>query len=135
MAVVKGLQDPNQWEEMRDRLFSLWFEGVDNPEAIHLCVASWDRPAGKCGSGQAAKSRRITRRREIPCGQWRSCHGRFRCCISAQLQPQVPAWSVQEDFAASHPWFHPHRLHAHGHFAALEIPREMTRLMEAFVAD
>lgn len=52
-----------------------------------------------------------------------------------QLQPQVPAWTVQEDFAASHPWFHPHRLHAHGHFAALEIPREMTRLIEAFVAD
>jgi len=36
MAVVKGLQDPNQWQQMRDRLFSLWLEGVDNPEATHF---------------------------------------------------------------------------------------------------
>jgi len=35
-VVVKGLQDLNQWQQMRDRLFSLWLEGVDNPEATHF---------------------------------------------------------------------------------------------------
>jgi hypothetical protein len=51
------------------------------------------------------------------------------------LQPQLSSWTLQEEFAASHSWFHPHRLDAHGHFAAFEIPEKMAYLIEAFVAD
>jgi hypothetical protein len=48
-AVVKGLQDPNQWQQMRDRLFSPWLEGVDNPEATHFLRDIMGSASGEMG--------------------------------------------------------------------------------------
>ncbi len=36
VGALKAFQDPQQWEQAREQLFSLWLEGVDNPEVIHF---------------------------------------------------------------------------------------------------
>jgi hypothetical protein len=40
-----------------------------------------------------------------------------------QSEPLVPAWTLQQEFAASHPWFHLHRLQARGHLPPLRFRR------------
>ena len=34
VGALQAFQDPVQWEPAREQLFSLWLEGVDNPEVI-----------------------------------------------------------------------------------------------------
>jgi alpha/beta hydrolase fold len=31
LGALAGLQDPNQWQAVRDKLFGMWLEGVDHP--------------------------------------------------------------------------------------------------------
>jgi hypothetical protein len=133
MAAVKGPQDPDQWQEMRGRPLSLWFDGVNNPEAIQSCVALWDRPVGEMWQRSGREIEKDYAKAGNPLRAMTELVPALPVLHLCQLQPQVPAWTVQEDFAASHPWFHRHRLHAPGHFAVLEIPGEMTRPIEAFV--
>jgi len=135
MAVVKGLQDPNQWEQMRDRLFSLWLEGVDNPEAIHFVRDIMGSASGEMWRRSGREIEKDYAKGENPLRAMVALSPTVPVLHLCQLEPQVPAWTMQEEFAASHPWFQPHRLRAHGHFAAFEIPEEMAGLIENFVAD
>src|ERR1700757_1650719 len=34
LEALAGLQDPERWQETRDRLFSIWLEGVEHPGVI-----------------------------------------------------------------------------------------------------
>jgi len=134
-VVVKGLQDLNQWQQMRDRLFSLWLEGVDNPEATHFVRGIMGSASGEMWQRSGREIEKDYAKAGNPMRAMAALSPALPVLHLCQLEPHVPAWTLQEEFAASHPWFHSHRLHAKGHFAAFEIPEEMARLIEAFVAD
>ncbi|HYM76248.1 MAG TPA: alpha/beta hydrolase [Candidatus Dormibacteraeota bacterium] len=134
LAVVKGLQDPQQWKQMRDRLFSLWLEGVDNPEAIHFVRDIMGAASGKMWQRSGREIGKAYAEAGNPLRALAALTPHLPVLHLCQLPADSPAWTQQEEFARSHPWFEPRRLNAHGHFAPLEIPGEMARLIEAFVA-
>ena len=116
------------------RFFSFWLEGVDNKEVIQFV-------RGIIGCASAEMWQRCDR--EIEKAYTREGNPLqalaalsspvpvLHLCVPA---PQPQAWIAQEEFAVSHPWFEPHRLSARSHFPMLEIPEEIARLIEAFVA-
>ena len=55
--------------------------------------------------------------------------------LHVYAQPDDPAFlDAQRAFSAAHPWFAVERLDAKSHFPMFEVPDEMVRLIEAFVA-
>jgi pimeloyl-ACP methyl ester carboxylesterase len=134
LTVLRGLEDPDQWKQMRDQLFSLWLHGVDNPEAIHFVrdimgAASgemWQRSGREIGKAYAEAGN--------PLRALATLHPPLPVLHLCQLPIDSQAWILQEQFAQKYPWFEPKRLDAHGHFAPLEIPEEMAAIINNFVA-
>ena len=129
---LAGLQDEHAWEQVRAALFAMWTSGVDAP-ALHDYVASM-------GAYEFTHWRRAGR--EIS-----AAFAREGAPLAAleRLDEQCPTLHVyaqpadngvlaaQQSYAATHPWFHVHRLEAKSHFPMFEVPAEMARVIEEFV--
>jgi len=116
-------------------LVFVWLKGVDNPGATHFVRGIMGSASGEMWQRSGREIETDYTKAGNPLRALAALSPPLPVLHLCQLQPQEPAWTLQEQFAASHGWFHPHRLHAHGHFAAFEIPEETAWLIEAFVAD
>ena len=135
MAAVKGLQNPGTWHEMRNRLFALWLDGVDNPEAIHFVRDIMGAASGEMWQRSGREIEAAYSRAGNPLRELAALQPPVPVLHLCQLPADSPAWTQQEQFASSQPWFEPHRLSAHGHFAAFDAPEEMAALIESFVRE
>lgn len=134
MSAVKGLQDPAKWMEMRDRLFSLWLDGVNNPEAVHFVRDIMGAASGEMWQRSGREIEHAYAHAGTPLRALASLVPPVQVLHLCQLPQESDAWKQQQEFAVSHPWFEPQRLHAHGHFAPLEIPEQMAEIIESFVS-
>lgn len=134
LGALQSLQDPAQWQQTREQLFSMWLQGLDIPGLTHYVredmgsypFEMWAR-AGREISGAYAKA-------------WSPLQA------LASLDPPVPVLhlyaqpedlgylAAQQSFAAAHPWFQVSRLGARSHFPMYEVPEEMAMAIEQFVA-
>lgn len=130
LDALAGLQDPNAWSDVRDGLFAMWTTGVDVP-ALHDYVASmgrygapyWHRAGREIATAFAA---------DAPLA---ALDGLGEDCQTLHLYAQPPDDAVlaaQQDYAATHQWFHVHRLAARSHFPMFEVPDEMAAVIEEF---
>jgi len=134
MAALGALQDLQQWEHTRNRLFSTWLEGVSNPgvsQFVHHVMGGfgfsmWSR-AGREISAAYTRHTNPLRALEgfntpVP-------------VIHIYAQPVDAAyWDSQQFFAKSHPWFSAKRVNALSHLPMLEAPEEVAEVIESFVA-
>jgi pimeloyl-ACP methyl ester carboxylesterase len=134
VSALRNLQDPQHWEESRNRLFSTWLEGVSNEEIIDFVRL-------RMGSFNADMWGRAGREISAAYSQY---YSPLRALESLQpplpvihiyAQPADPAYyQAQQSFAESHPWFSVHRVNAISHFPTMEVPEEMAEAIEQFVA-
>lgn len=133
LGALQALQDPTQWQQARDQLFSMWLEGIDNAALINFV----QQDMGSHGAQMWGRAGR-----EIAAAYMRA--GSPLKALSAlnppvpvlhlYAQPADPAFlQAQQSFAAAHPWFHVQQLQARSHFPMFEIPDEMMTVIEAFV--
>src|SRR5713226_6147675 len=122
LGALQALQDPAQWQQTRDQLFSMWLEGIDNSALINFVR----QDMGAHGAAMWGRAGR-----EIA-----SAYGRMGSPLEAlsALNPPVPVLHIyaqptdpgyltaQQSFAASHSWFHVQRLQARSHFPMFEVP-------------
>ena len=134
VSALSALQDAGKWQTTRDRLFSMWLEGVDSTKVIRLVrevmgsygFEMWARAGREIGTayrreGSALKALAALR----PVTQ----------VMHLYAQPADPGFlQTQETFAAANPWFSVRRLNAKSHFPMLEVPEEMANAIESFVA-
>ncbi len=134
LRALQSLQDPAQWRQTREQLFSMWLQGLDIPALTRYVredmgsypFEMWAR-AGREISGLYAK------------------HGSPLQAL-ASLDPPVPVLhlyaqpddpgylAAQQSFGAAHPWFRASKLGARSHFPMYEVPEEMAMAIESFVA-
>ncbi len=124
LAALSGLQDPAQWQAVRDRLFAMWLEGVDHPAVISFVrddmgsypFEMWAR-AGREISGAYATA------------------GSPLDALS-RLDPPPPALhlAAQHAPAPEYPWLHTATLSTRSHFPTLEAPEAMVDPIERFLA-
>jgi len=134
LAALHSLQDPAQWQQTREQLFSMWLHGLDIPALAHYVredmgsygFEMWAR-AGREISAAYAKARSplqalATLDPSVP-------------VLHLYAQPQDPGYlAAQRSFGSAHPWFQVSKLEARSHFPMYEVPDEMAIAIERFAA-
>ncbi|CAM3209757.1 alpha/beta fold hydrolase [Rhodothermus bifroesti] len=134
LGALQALQDPAQWQQVRERLFSMWLQGLDLPALAHFVredmgsypFAMWARAGREIAAAYAKAGSPLQ--------------------ALASLDPAVPVLHLyaqpedagyleaQRSFSDTHPWFQVVKLQARSHFPMYEVPDEMARTIERFVA-
>jgi pimeloyl-ACP methyl ester carboxylesterase len=134
LGALQSLQDPTQWQQTREQLFSMWIHGLDIPELSRYVREDmgsygfdmWSRAGREIGSAYAKAPSPLqalaTLNPAVP-------------VLHLYAQPDDPGYlAAQQSFSAAHPWFEVRRVQAGSHFPLLEAPGEMATAIERFVA-
>lgn len=134
LAALQGLQDPAQWQETREELFSMWLHGLDIPgltDYVRGDMGSypfemWARAGREIGAAYAKAGSPLHALAGLdPPAP----------VLHLYAQPDDPGYlAAQRSFGAAHPWFRAARLNARSHFPMYEVPDEMARVVEGFAA-
>jgi pimeloyl-ACP methyl ester carboxylesterase len=133
-SALRNLQDPLHWEETRNRLFSMWLEGVTNEEItdfVRLRMGAFNADMwARAGREIAAAYKKY--------GNPLRALEKLKPPVSVThiyAQPSDPTYyQAQQSFADSHPWFSFHRVNAISHFPTLEDPDGMIESIEKFLS-
>jgi pimeloyl-ACP methyl ester carboxylesterase len=134
MEAMTALRDPEAWEQVRAGLTALWTDGVDVP-AVHRYVADM---AGYGFGHWSRAAREIARSFADERTPLEALAGLPEPCPTLHLYatPRDDGLlAAQRDVAASCPWFDVHRLDARSHFPMLEVPDEMSAVIERFAGE
>ena len=134
LGALQALQDPAQWHETRDQLFSMWLHGLDIPALTHYVredmgsypFEMWAR-AGREISAAYAKT-------GSPLQPLANLDPPVPV-LHLYAQPEDPGYlAAQQSFGAAHLWFQVSKLEARSHLPMYEVPGEMAMVIERFVA-
>ena len=128
---LTALQDPTAWEGVRDQLFAMWTDGVDHPDVLASVrrmanhgATMWSRAGREIAAGFEAEPVPLDAAEQLGCP-----------VLHLYAQPADPGFLAgQLAYANTHPWFEVQRLEALSHFPMLEVPGDMARLIEEYVA-
>jgi pimeloyl-ACP methyl ester carboxylesterase len=133
LEALQGMQSPAQWQQTVEQIFSLWLHGVDDPKLIRFVreemgaygFAMWSRAAREIGTAYAQAGSPLQALAALETAV---------PVLHLYAQPEDSGYlTAQQSFAAVHPWFSVHKLHACSHFPMLEVPDEMAVALEGFV--
>ncbi|WP_448590978.1 alpha/beta fold hydrolase [Thermoflexus hugenholtzii] len=132
LGALRSLQDPAEWQQTREQLFSMWLQGLDIPaltQYIREDMGSYpfemwaragreiDAAYAKAGSPLQALA---TLDPPVP-------------VLHLYAQPEDPGYlAAQQSFTAAHPWFQVSKLEAYSHFPMYEVPDEMAMAIKRF---
>ncbi len=134
LGALRSLQDPAQWQQARDQLFSMWLQGLDLPALTRYVredmgsypFAMWARAGREIGAAyaRAGSPLRALASLDPPVP-----------VLHLYAQPEDPGYlAAQQSFAAAHPWFQVAKPDARSHFPMYEVQDEMAATIERFVA-
>jgi pimeloyl-ACP methyl ester carboxylesterase len=134
LNILQSLQDEQQWQEARERLFSTWLAGVDNAD-VHQFVRG---TMGSYGFDMWSRSGREIARAYAQAGsplqELTTLHPPVPA-LHLYTQPDDPAYlAAQQAFAEAHPWFKVQKLAAPSHFPMVEVPEQVALAIEDFVS-
>lgn len=134
LRMIDDLQFRENWEKGRKDFFNSWIEDTDNHDIINHVnneMASFDFEMWARSGREIAKGYR----------KWGNPMQRMialqetRQISHIYSQPVDPEYTrTQTDFAASHPWFKPHKLVGKTHFPTLEQPTNVVEAIREFIA-
>ncbi|GBC85220.1 1H-3-hydroxy-4-oxoquinaldine 2,4-dioxygenase [bacterium HR11] len=133
LGALQALQDPAQWHQTRERLFSLWLQGLDIPELVHYVredmgsypFEMWARAGREISAAYAKAGSPL---------QALAALDPPVPVLHLYAQPDDPGWlAAQQSFAAARPWFQVSKLEARSHFPMYEVPAEMAKAIEGFI--
>jgi pimeloyl-ACP methyl ester carboxylesterase len=130
-----GLQDPQAWSTVRDQLFALWTDGVDDG-VVHQYVQSMGAYGYEMWSRAGREIARSFAATPVPLAAFAELARQGTPCPTLHLyaQPRDDVYVAQQAYAAAHPWFEVRRLEASSHFPCLEIPDEIAAEVDEFLA-
>ena len=134
LGALQSLQDPAQWRQTREQLFSMWLHGPDLPALTDYVrddmgsypFEMWARAGREIGAAYAKAGNPLhalaSLNPPVP-------------VLHLYAQPDDPGYlAAQRSFSAAHPWYQTSKLEAHSHFPMYEVPDEMAMAIERFVA-
>jgi pimeloyl-ACP methyl ester carboxylesterase len=132
LAALQALQDPEQWEQAREQLFSMWLTGVDNPDVIRLVHEMADQ--GFEMWARAGREISASYRQQGAPLQMLSHFEKPIPVLHVYAQEPPGYLEAQQAFAVEHPWFSVRRVEARSHFPMTEVPSVVATEIENFVA-
>jgi pimeloyl-ACP methyl ester carboxylesterase len=133
LEALQSLQDPTQWRQTREQLFSMWLHGLDIPdltrhvrEMASYPFEMWARAGREISSAYAKAGSPLralaTLDPPVP-------------VLHLYAQPDDPGYlAAQQSFGAAHPWFQVCHVPARSHYPMIEAPDEIAMAIERFVA-
>jgi len=134
LAALRSLQDPAEWQQTREQLFSMWLQGLDIPALTHYVredmgsypFEMWARAGREIGAAYAKAGSPL---------QALASMDPSVPVFHLYAQPEDPGYlAAQRSFSAAHPWFQVSKLEARSHFPMYEVPDEMAMAIERFAA-
>ena len=133
LGALEALQDPEQWEQARDGLFSMWLEGVDNAEVIRFVREDMGSYGFECWARSGREISAAYAREGSPLRAWAFLAPPVPL-LHLYARPPDPGYlAAQEAFAEEHAWFSVRKLEAHSHFPQIEVPDKVAEAIERFV--
>ncbi len=133
LGALAGLQDPGKWQATREQLFAMWLQGVEGPKITRFIREGM----GSHGFEMWARAGKAIEASYKRYGSPVKALADFRPSVPVlhlYAQPADPEFlHAQEIFAESHSWFTVRKLNAKSHFPMLEIPQDMSDVIESFV--
>jgi hypothetical protein len=133
LEALQSLQDPTQWRQTREQLFSMWLDGLDIPELTRHVremgsypFEMWARAGREISSAytKAVSPLRALATLDPPVP-----------VLHLYAQPDDPGYlAAQQSFGAAHPWFQVCHVQARSHYPMIEAPDEIAMAIERFVA-
>lgn len=134
IGALRSLQDPAQWQQTREQLFSKWLQGPNIPALIDYVredmgsypFEMWARAGREFSAayGRAGSPLQALANLEPPVQ-----------VLHLYAQPDDPGYlAAQRSFSAAHPWFQASKLEARSQFPMYEVPDQMARAIERFAA-
>jgi pimeloyl-ACP methyl ester carboxylesterase len=130
LPALAGLQDPEQWEQVRRSLFSMWTTDVTS-RAVHDYVARmgaygfdmWSRAGREIGSDFERQGTPVAALAE-----------NMMPTLHVYAQPSEDAFlQAQQEFTGENPWFRAQRVPERSHFPGIEEPVHTASAIESFV--
>lgn len=133
LGALQSLQNPEQFEQTRSQLFSMWLHGPHIPALTRYVredmgsypFEMWARAGREIGAAytKAGSPLQALANLEPPVA-----------ALHLYAQPDDPGYlAAQQSFSGAHPWFQVSKLDAHSHFPMYEVPDEMAKAIERFV--
>ena len=134
-TIIKSLQNKNEYEQARKKLFNTLLKEVDNTEVIRLV----DTEMGSYGFDMWEKAAKAI------IGAYKN-HGSPLNLLTL-IKPDIPVLHLysqpdehgylvsQENFSASHEWFKVRKLNLKSHFLTIEVPELASSIVEQFITE
>ena len=135
LDALRAMADPGRWQEARERLFSMWLEGVEHPDVVRFVREDmgsyrfdcWARGGREIGSSYAAAGSPL---------EALSAFDPPVPTLHVYAQPNDPGYlAAQQQFASEQGWFAVRKIEARSHFPTLETPEAVAAEIEEFVTD
>ncbi len=133
IAGLQRMQEPDGWDEVRDQLFAMW-RGGGNHSGVEEQIAHMSAFGSETWMRAGREIEGAYRANGAPV-EVLSNFDPPTPFLHVYAQPNDPViLEAQRTFADNHPWFRVHRVDAKSHFPQFELPDEVARLIEEFVA-
>ena len=133
LNILQALQDPQHWQEARERLFSTWLAGVDNADVNNFVRGTMGSYGFDMWNRSGREISRAYAQAGSPLQELTTLHPPVPA-LHLYTQPDDPAYlAAQQAFAEAHPWFQVQKLAAPSHFPMVEVPEQVAQAIEQFV--
>jgi pimeloyl-ACP methyl ester carboxylesterase len=134
LDALQALQELATRRQTREQLFSMWLSGLDIPELTHYVREDMSSYGFDMWRRAGREIRSAFAEAGSPIQALATLHPAVPA-LHLYAQPEDPGYlKAQQSFTAAHPWFHVRKLEARSHFPLFELPDEMARAIERFVA-
>jgi pimeloyl-ACP methyl ester carboxylesterase len=134
LGALQGLQSPEQWEQTREQLFSMWLADSQNSEVRDHIRQEMGAYGFEMWARAAREIGRAYKREGNPLRALSALHPPVPV-LHLYSQPNDPDYlAAQQSFTDTHPWFSVSRIDAVTHFPALETPATIVEAIERFIA-
>lgn len=134
LGALSAMQNSAQALGVRDQLFGMWTDGVEHTGVLRYVrenmgaypATMWSRAGREIAGAYAREGNPLKSLAAFPSPPQ---------VLHLYTQPTDPAYlAAQELFAAEHPWFSVRRLEARSHFPTIEVPEQVQKHIEGFIA-
>jgi pimeloyl-ACP methyl ester carboxylesterase len=133
VELLRALATPEGAEEARERLFSIWLEGVDDPRVVQHVREQMGRYGSEMFRRAAREILAAYERHGAPLHLLAEL-GAGRPALHVYSEASEDGYlSAQRAFARDHPWFEVERVSGRTHLV-LEAAAELARRIEAFTS-
>ena len=133
LGALAAMRSVGQAIAVRDQLFAMWTAGVEHAETLRYVRENMGRYAPEMWARAAREISAAYEREKSPLRALSALNPPVPTLHMYSQPADLAFLQVQQDFAASHPWFSVQKLQGRSHFPTVEIPDQVVSRLRPFL--